>query len=1018
MTDNNNYNSNLSIVDEESIIDGDSKYEESLDIFRSVLDRLDEFTSKNVNNDSAAILSSNQSNTLINSLSKINNSTISSILYDNQSKNIKNETKDNPKMDSEYIINELLKRRTEYRSIIDKKQTLLKNKRKGFNKKLKNTLNFITETNDDEKAKKNKPLELTAEERLRQFQEFSKSLNNLPSQSNIIIDHNLSNQNGFEIDNFHNYKFKADNDNDDYLVDPLTRHRTIETWSQDEILENYDEILEQYLIYSSNFKNQHNELDGSVADLEDENINDTNSQFFNNSIFSKKPQKQSLKMSLIVGLIVALGGLIYGFDSGLINNLIGMSYFVEHFQTGDEGFTTSEISIIVTSLSIGTFTGALVAPFSMDRFGRKPTIIASVWFFLVIGNIVQITSINILSVIMGRLVSGFGVGILSAAIPNYQSEISHKDIRGAIICTFQWAITWGLLLSSVVSQGTHKMETKASYQIPMGLQFVWSFLLGIGMFYLPESPRYYVMKGQLNKAAEALSFVRGVSITDTVLLEELVEVKANYDYEMSLNTNGGILDCFKSSPTRYKQRLRLFTAVTLQFFQQMSGINFIFYYGITFFQESGVSSTFILSLITYAVNVVFNIPGLFLIDLIGRRQLLLWGAILMAICNYIVAIISSIKMPSSISKKGLETLKLTFICGFIGSFSATFGGCTWVVSAEIFPLGIRSQCTSISAAANWLANVICATMTPFIFNEGSAHRSDKSNSHSRIFFLWATLNFLAIFAVYFLVYETSGLTLEEIDELYVQSKNARDSVNVNKSIKTGDSYVTGFLTLAKNYKTTKNKNANHSSNNICLEDNKTIFEKKVSEGFESDIGDKETAYNTNSVTKDISNGNLTSPVESVFKLRKNSENSIKKESSKRSSLTNENQTSLDPYEADNMDIYDDEKQKHENYLKILELSSQLKMKHKTDKEQQTNENISLGNGLAITILPRSVPSTTGLSAGFTDNYEDIQRFEKLDEQDYLNYIDFKKDSFKPIQDPIFIANQRMTDPPNISSDEE
>lgn len=154
MTDNNNYNSNLSIVDEESIIDGDSKYEECLDIFRSVLDRLDEFTSKNVNNDSAAILSSNQSNTLINSLSKINNSTISSILYDNQSKNIKNETKDNPKMDSEYIINELLKRRTEYRSIIDKKQTLLKNKRKGFNKKLKNTLNFITENNDDEKAKK------------------------------------------------------------------------------------------------------------------------------------------------------------------------------------------------------------------------------------------------------------------------------------------------------------------------------------------------------------------------------------------------------------------------------------------------------------------------------------------------------------------------------------------------------------------------------------------------------------------------------------------------------------------------------------------------------------------------------------------------------------------------------------------------------------------------------------------------------------------------------------------------
>lgn len=1018
MSDNNNFNSTLSIVDEESVIDDDSKYEQSLDIFRSVLDRLDEYTSKNVSNESAIILSSNQSNTLINSLSKINNSTISSILYDNNSKQMKGENKNNPKMDSEYIIKELLKRRTEYRSIIDKKQTLLKSRRKGFNKKLKNTLNFITETNDDEKVRKNKPLELTAEERLRQFQEFSKNLNNLPNQFNVSNDQELNDQNGFEIDNFHNYKFNTV-EKDDYLVDPLTKKPTIETWNQDEILENYDEILEQYLIYSNNFKNQKQDIDGSVANTGNGNMNDNNSQFFNNSIFSKKPQKQSLKMSLIVGLIVALGGLIYGFDSGLINNLIGMSYFVEHFQTGNNhGFTTSEISIIVTSLSIGTFTGALVAPFSMDRFGRKPTIIASVWLFLIIGNIVQITSMNIVSVIMGRLVTGFGVGILSAAIPNYQSEISHKDIRGAIICTFQWAITWGLLLSSVVSQGTHNMKTKASYQIPMGLQFVWSVLLGIGMFYLPESPRYYVMKGQLNKAAEALSFVRGVPITDTVLLEELVEVKANYDYEMSLNANGGILDCFRSSPTRYKQRLRLFTAVTLQFFQQMSGINFIFYYGISFFQKTGISSTFILSLITYAVNVVFNIPGLFLIDLIGRRQLLLWGAIFMTTFNYIVAIISTVKMPASLSRKGLETLKLTFICCFISSFSATFGGCTWVVSAEIFPLGIRSQCTSISAAANWLANVICAAMTPFIFNEGSADKRNESNSHSRIFFLWATLNLLAIFAVYFLVYETSGLTLEEIDELYVHSKNSRDSVNVNKNIKTGDSYVTGFLTLAKNYKNNKNKKMKQPSNIFSFDDNKAISEKKNSEGFESDIGDKDTAYNSDSVVKDVSNRNVTSSTESVLKLRKNSDNSFQKESPKLFSVPIENYTSLEPYEPHNIEICDDEKQKHENYSKILELSGQIKVKGKHEKEQQTNENISLGNGLAITIMPRSIPSTTGRSTGLTDNYEDMHRFEKLDEEDYQNYIEFKKDSFKNAQDPIFIANQRMTDPPNISSDEE
>ncbi|KAL6933221.1 hypothetical protein ACO0R3_002322 [Hanseniaspora guilliermondii] len=1009
MSDQNNFNSNLSILDEESINYQDSNYEESLDIIKSVLDKLDEFTSKNTNSDSAVMLSSNQSNTLINSLSKINNSTISSILYSNSCKENQIEIRNNPKMDSEYIINELLKRRTEYRSIIDKKQNILKNRKNGFNNKIKNTLNFITETNDEEKIKKSKALELSAEERLRQFQEFSKNLNKQSNYYNAVNEQELNNQSEFEIDNFHNYKFKARNEFDNCSMNSLSKKATIESWNQEDILENYEEILEKYLIYSSNFKNQIVDGNESINDTGDGKLDD-NSQFFNNSIFSKKPQEQSLKMSLIVGLIVALGGLVYGFDSGLINNLIGMSYFVEHFQTGHHnGFTNSEISIIVTSLSIGTFTGALVAPCSMDRFGRKPTIIASVWVFLVIGNIVQITSINIIGVIMGRLVSGFGVGILSAAIPNYQSEISHKDIRGAIICTFQWAITWGLLLSSIVSQGTHNLKTKASYQIPMGLQFVWSILLGIGMLYLPESPRYYVMKGQLNKAAEALSFVRGVPITDTVLLEELVEVKANYDYEMSFNTNGGILDCFKSSPTRYKQRLRLFTAVTLQFFQQLSGINFIFYYGISFFQRTGISSTFILSLITYAVNVVFNIPGLFLIDLIGRRQLLLWGAILMTLFNFLVAIVSTVKMPLSLTRKGLETLKLTFICCFISAFSATFGGCTWVVSAEIFPLGIRSQCTSISAAANWLANVVCAAMTPFIFNEGSADKRNESNSHSRIFFLWATLNLLSIFAVYFLVYETSGLTLEEIDELYVNSKNSRDSTNVNKTIKTGDSYMTGFLTLTKTYKNNKSKKTKQHLSDTSFEENKSLPEKKMNEVADSDLGDKDTAYNIDSGLKDSSDCNMNLSVDKEVK------NSTTKNVDEALDMPIENNL-IRPYDSKVLDSVD-EQQKHENYSKIFELSGQLQMADKK-KDHTANENISLGNGLAITIMPRSVPSTTWISTGYAENYDGLEIFEKVDEEDYQAYMEFKKDNYKNNNDPIFIANKGMTDPPNISSDEE
>ncbi|XBW37447.1 hypothetical protein QEN19_003028 [Hanseniaspora menglaensis] len=945
----------LQEVDDSRLGDAVTGYEESLEIFKSVLDKLDEYTNNHsVGHDSMMILSSNQSNTLINSLSRINNSTISSIMHQSI---LKQDSQ--VKMDSAYIVNQLLKRRKEYRLILEQKQNSLRNKNLS-SKPLNRKKSLLIE----------KIVEDSAEERLRQFHEFSTAQKKLTNDELGGYDNSLSkflnSNNDFQVDNLQNYNFKQEND------EVLFRTTSIETWNRDEVLENYDEILEKYLLHSSSSNDSIQQLDG------DEN----NLQFFNNSIFSKPPEKQSLKLSLIIGLIVALGGLVYGFDSGLINNLIGMSYFVHHFQTQPQGFTTSQISIIVTSLSIGTFTGALLAPYSMDRFGRKPTIICSVWVFLTIGNIVQITAANIGSVIGGRLISGFGVGILSAAIPNYQSEISHKDIRGAIICTFQWAITWGLLLSSVVSQGTHNMQNKASYQIPMGLQFVWALLLGVLMFYLPESPRYYVMKGQLNKAAEALSFVRGVSITDTGLLEELVEIKANYEYETSLSTNGGILDCFRDSPTRYKQRLRLFTAITLQFFQQLSGINFIFYYGVSFFQKTGIHSTYILSLITYAVNVVFNIPGLFLIDLIGRRQLLIWGAIIMTVSNYIVAIISTVKKPAALSKKGLESIKLSFICTFIAGFSATFGGCTWVVSAEIFPLGIRSQCISISAAANWFANVVCAVMTPFIFDEGSSKDNHKKNAHSEIFFLWASLNLFAIFGVWFLVYETSGLTLEEIDELYINSKNARDSVRVNKNIKSGDSYMTGFLTVAKGYRN-NNKNKNNKPLNTKIDEVKTCSGKSSYSHTESDLADNATAMMDEYVMDSLKEKELTPQLNTNY----NSLFEIVAAQNKELS-----QSSETPNESD------------ENAARI--------------KEDGKNSKFDLGNGLEITAFPKSIPSSIGISTGFHSNeYMDKSDNNILYQCDIKQYLNMKEQSFSHVH-PIFIANQGMSEPPQLSSDED
>lgn len=490
-------------------------------------------------------------------------------------------------------------------------------------------------------------------------------------------------------------------------------------------------------------------------------------------LFSKPPLPQSNLMTVLVGVFVAVGGFLFGYDTGLINSLTDMNYVKTHLAPNQIAFTAREMSIIVSFLSLGTFVGALSAPLISDSYGRKITIIFSTIIVFCIGNSLQVAANNMKLLIAGRVISGLGIGLISAVVPLYQGEAANKYLRGAIISTYQWAITWGLLVSSAVSQGTHNRNSASSYRIPIGLQYVWAAILAIGMLFLPESPRFYVLKDELDKAAKSLSFLRGVPITDAGLLEELVEIKATYDYEASFGSST-LLDCFRSSRSRPKQTLRMLSGIAIQACQQFSGINFIFYYGVNFFNKTGITNSYMVSFITYAVNVAFNIPGLFLVDYIGRRKVLLIGGVLMTTSNFIIAIVGC-STNSLVANK----VMIAFICVFIASFSATWGGVVWVISAELYPLGVRSKCTAICAASNWLVNFICALITPYIVDTGS----HTSSMGPKIFFIWGGLNAVGVVVVYFTIYETRGLTLEEIDELYNKSPNSMQSPKWNQRIR-------------------------------------------------------------------------------------------------------------------------------------------------------------------------------------------------------------------------------------------
>ncbi|KAG6040233.1 hypothetical protein E4U41_001210 [Claviceps citrina] len=491
-----------------------------------------------------------------------------------------------------------------------------------------------------------------------------------------------------------------------------------------------------------------------------------------------KPPSEAGKSwpGIVVGFFVAFGGVLFGYDTGTISGILAMPYWQDTFSTGyrnPEGHldvTTTQESAIVSILSAGTFFGALLSPFMSDRIGRRLALMISCWVFN-LGVILQTAATAIPMFLAGRFFAGLGVGLISALIPLYQSETAPKWIRGAIVGAYQFSITVGLLLAAIVNNSSQGRYDSGSYRIPIAVQFAWSLILFFGMIILPETPRFLIKSGQGEKAAEALGRLRRLPADHPAVGDELREIQASHDHEMKLGS-ASYLACFK--PPLLKRQL---TGMAIQGLQQLTGINFIFYYGTKYFERSGVDSGFIISMITSAINVVSTLPGMYMTDKWGRRPLLLFGAIGMAVSQFIVAVSGT--LSSGQDPNGLVTVKnlagqkvaVAFSCIYIFFFASTWGPLAWVVTGEIFPLKSRARSLSMTTATNWLLNWAIAYSTPYLVNYGDGY----ANLQSKIFFIWFACCFICIAFVYFFIYETKGLSLEEVDLLYNEVSSARKS---------------------------------------------------------------------------------------------------------------------------------------------------------------------------------------------------------------------------------------------------
>ncbi|RKP30932.1 hypothetical protein METBISCDRAFT_22828 [Metschnikowia bicuspidata] len=427
-------------------------------------------------------------------------------------------------------------------------------------------------------------------------------------------------------------------------------------------------------------------------------------------------QKLSSNSANIAGLVAAVGGFLYSYDTGLIN-ILEMQYVKQTIPAIKHSFNVHERALITAILSLGTFVGALIAPLLSDSYGRKLSIIATTAIIFNAGNILQVAATNSVLLCAGRAVSGLAVGILSVVVPLYQAEASPK---------------WACFFSRKARATTYRKNIQA--------------------------------------VLESLCKLQRLHSDDSDLLEELVGIKANYDYEMSFGRSL-LLECFRSSGGRHKQAL----PAVLRF-------NFLLYYGVKFFARTGITNYFLMSFVTHLVNVVFTVPGIFFIDIIGRRKLLLLGGVGMAVSNFVIAIVGIIIS----SQNARSIISILCLCLFIVCFAFSWGGCTWAVFSDIFGISIRQKAVYITTAANWLVNFVFAYTMPYLIDAGS-HTAAFGN---KIFFICGGCNI------------TKGLKLEKMDLMYQNCTNSHDTLRfksrkVYASLANGDT-MQGFVNTLPN----------------------------------------------------------------------------------------------------------------------------------------------------------------------------------------------------------------------------
>ena len=468
-----------------------------------------------------------------------------------------------------------------------------------------------------------------------------------------------------------------------------------------------------------------------------------------------KEKSNQIMYVIWLSVVASLGGFLFGYDTAVISGTV------------DQVKTQFSLDDILTGWYVGcalagSIAGVLFAGSLSDKYGRKLVLFLSAFLFSISGLGCMIAATEV-QLVIARILGGVGIGVASVISPLYIAEISVPSFRGRLVSMYQLAITVGFLGAYLANYGLlnysetllakgatdglyNKIFATEAWRGMLGMEAVPALLFLSVLFLIPESPRWLIVKGQEVKAAHILSKIYGKDHAE----KEISNVRNLISQESETNWRILLQPGF---------RMALFIGVALAMLGQLMGVNAVLYYGPTIFRESGLSSgdSLFYQVIVGLVNMLTTVLALIIIDKVGRKQLVYWGVSGMIIALILIGFYFLKGQEMNISHTYLLILFLFYIFACAISICAVI----FVLLSEMYPVKVRGAAMSIAGLSLWIGTYLIGQLTPVMLTKLTP---------AGTFFFFAVMCVPYILIVWKLLPETTGKSLEEIEEMWMKKK--------------------------------------------------------------------------------------------------------------------------------------------------------------------------------------------------------------------------------------------------------